>query len=148
VKQPSKLFWIGLLLYAFSFFLLATCSRMPGFLCAFFPFVYPRAETTDGLFRNMRRTLEPLPFLSLLISGWIHPVFALTVFLELSEQHERTASILKIVLLVMMPFTVVFFATCNGDDPREGYFLWFASMLLARFSERLSGIVGRKNAGA
>jgi hypothetical protein len=42
MKQPSKLFWIGLLLYAASFFLLATWSKLPGdgwipgLLCAFF----------------------------------------------------------------------------------------------------------------
>jgi hypothetical protein len=70
------------------------------------------------------------------------------MFLELSEPHERTASILKIVLLVMMAFTVVFFTSCGGDYPREGYFLWLAAMLLAVFSEQFSSAFVKGNAGA
>ena len=112
-----------------------------------FSFVYPLTEVRDALFRNMRSTLEPLPFLSRLVSGWINPVFALTVFLELSEPQERTASILKIVLLVMMPFTVIFFATFHGEYPREGYFLWLVAMLLALFPENLSDVFAKKTAG-
>ncbi|MGA9570009.1 MAG: hypothetical protein WBS17_07975 [Candidatus Acidiferrales bacterium] len=154
MKQTSKLFWTALLLYAASFFLLSTWSnppmdgRMPGFLCAFFAFVYPLTEARDVLFRNIRPTLEPLPFLSLLVSGWINPVFALTMFLELSEQHERTASILKTVLLVMMPFTIIFFATFHGEYPREGYFIWLAAMLLALFPRNFSATFARMKTGA
>jgi hypothetical protein len=153
VKLPNKLFWIGILLYTFSFLLQATwsgppgSSSMPGFVCAFLSFIGPLIEARDVLFRNLPSSLEPLAILSLLISGWINPVFALTMFLELAEQHERTAAILKIALLLMMPFTAIFFVAF-GVFPREGYFLWLVAMLLALFSERFSGIVATKNASA
>ena len=112
---------------------------MPGFLCAFFAFVYPLEEARLVLFNHVPPTLSAIPSLALIVSGWINPVFVVTMLLDLGEQHERTVSILKMVLVVMMLFTVVFFVTYPLSYPREGYFLWLVAMLLALFAESFSG---------
>jgi hypothetical protein len=149
VKQPNKLFWTSLLLYAFSFCLLATWSeppmdgRMPGFFCAIYAFVWPLHEIKEALLHNVPYALQPLPLVSLFISGCINPIFVAMIGLNLVEYPARTTSILKIALILMMPFTIVFFATFRGVYPREGYFLWVIAMLLALFSEQLSDIVNR-----
>jgi hypothetical protein len=161
VKLAPKLLWIGLLLYVVSFFLMATGApspvdgqtpdgRMPGFLCAFFAFIYPLEEARLALFDHVPPTLGAISFISLLVSGWINPVFVVTVFLDLSEQYERRVSILKIVLVVMMLFTAVFFMTFPVLflHPREGYFLWLVAMFLALFADSFSGSATRYRARA
>ena len=121
---------------------------MPGFLCAFFAFAYPLDEARLVLLHNVPPTLSAIPFVSLLVSGWINPVFVVTVFLDLSEQYKRTVSILKVVLVVMMLFTAVFFVTFPLNHPREGYFLWLVAMFLALFADSFSGSTTSHQAGA
>jgi hypothetical protein len=147
MKQPSKFFWTSILLYIASFFLLATGSsppgdgRMPGFLCAFFAFVVPLDEARLALLHKVPVALTAAQFLSLSVSGWINPVFVVTIFLILSEQRQRTVTVLKAVLLVMMLFTALFFLTFRLFYPREGYFLWLVAIFLALFAESFSGPV-------
>ena len=140
MSRKLRLFWIGLLVYATSFFLLGTGSsppgdgRMPGFLCAFFAFFGPLDEARLALFHNVPLFLPPVQYFSLLVAGWINPVFLTTVFLMLAETHERLVVVLKATVLLMIPFTWLFFASFRESYPREGYFLWVFGMLLVLFS--------------
>jgi hypothetical protein len=79
-----------------------------------------------------------VPYLSLLIAGWINPVFLVTAFFVLAEAHQRLVALLKVAVVVMIPFTWLFFATFRAVYPREGHFLWVFGMLLALFSDRVT----------
>jgi hypothetical protein len=72
-------------------------------------------------------------YVALVISGWINPVFLIVVALMLRERYQRAVAILRITLLLMIPFCWVVFYD-YGIYPREGYFLWLFGMLLALFS--------------
>jgi len=144
LPRHLKLFWIGLLIYVASFFLFATGGsvgdgRMPGFLCAFFAFVLPPDLAKKALFDNVpiSTVIGPVPYFSLLIAGWINPVFLITAFLFLAGIHRRLADILKVAVVLMIPFTWLFFATDRMFHPREGHFFWVVGMLLVLFSDRL-----------
>jgi hypothetical protein len=144
LPRNLKIFWSGLFVYFFSFLLLATRSsppgdgRMPGFLCAFFAFVEPLNEAKLALFHNVPFSLHPVPYFSLLIAGWINPVFLVTAFLMLTDTHQRLVVILRVAVILMIPFSWLFFATFQLSYPREGHFVWVISMLLVLFSERLA----------
>ena len=139
-----RLFYSGLLLYAASFFLLATGSfppgdgRMLGFLCAFYAFALPIELGTKALFHNVPMPIDPVAYLSLLIAGWINPVFVVTAFLSLTQTHQRLVAVLKAAVVLMILFTLLFFATFKMFYPREGYFAWLVGMLLALFSGRIA----------
>jgi hypothetical protein len=137
------LFWIGLLIYSISFFLLATGGsvgdgRMPGLFCAFLSFFVPLKQASLALFHNVPIPIRPVPYFSLLIAGWINPVFLITAFLILAEIHQRLVAILKVVIVLMIPSTWLFFATFRMYYPREGHFVWVIGMLLVLFSDQLA----------
>jgi len=60
------------------------------------------------------------------------------VLLALHRQYERTVAILRIVVLLMMPFCWVVFHD-HESYPREGHFLWLFGMVLVVFSFPASG---------
>ncbi len=130
-----KLFWIGLLIYVFSFFLVAVAGQRVlsgparGYHCASYAFLLPlQAPRGESLTHNL------LEFISLLISGWINPVFLIAVALFLNGRHKRSFTILRVIIFLMIPFCwIVFFY--EGLYPREGYFLWIMAMLLVLFSD-------------
>ena len=103
-----KLFWTGLLIYAISFVLFATGGhagdgRMLGFMCAFFAFVLPINEATLALFHNVPLSIPPVPYVSLIIAGWINPIFLVTAFLILTGLHQRLVAVLKVAVVLMLP---------------------------------------------
>jgi hypothetical protein len=112
---------------------------MPGFLCAVYAFSYPLDEARLALFHNVPLPIGLVPYFSLLIAGWINPVFLITAFLMLARTHQRLVVILKVAVVLLIPFTWLFFATFGALYPREGYFVWVAGMLLVLFSDRLVG---------
>jgi hypothetical protein len=139
-----KLFWTGLRIYAISFVLFATAGsagdgRMLGFMCAFFAFVLPVNEATLALFHNVPLSIPPVPYVSLIIAGWINPIFLVIAFLILTGLHQRLVAILKVAVVLMLPFTWLFFATFRMYYPREGHFLWVVGILLGLFSGRIAG---------
>ena len=141
MPRQLKIFWTGILLYAVSFFLFAVGlplpqgSPYPGFFCAYFAFVFSFQSTHLGPPFHGRL----LPFVALVVSGWINPVFLLSAFLDLTGQYQRTVNVLRIVVLSMIPFCWVFLYSFHLY-PREGHFLWILGMLMALFSARLSQI--------
>jgi hypothetical protein len=155
LPRHLKFFWIGLLIYAASFVLIATGpslgrdgfdGRLPGAFCAFYAFWLPLDFARDALFNNVPMDMGPVPYLSLLLSGWVNPVFLVAAFLQLTEKHPRLCRILKIAVVTMIPFTWVFFATFPMFYPREGHVLWVTGMLVALFSERLAKLQNLRTA--
>ena len=139
VNRKVALFRVGLLIYAISFALVATVGpwtnhpNTPGYGAAFIALVAP-------LIANPFSTLylhdETRSYVALLISGWINPLFLITLILA-HLRHERAVAILKFIVLLMIPFCWVVFYEI-GAYPREGHFLWLFGMVLALFSIDMS----------
>jgi hypothetical protein len=144
--RPSRLFWLGLIIFTVSFFLVALgeTSASPGtqpffgFYCARFSFCYPWVEARDVLFHNVPPLFGPLAYASLLVSGWISPLFLLVVFLDLTDARPRLALILRMVILGMIPLAWFFAFYEIRAYPREGHFLWVLGMLFAMYPRAFS----------
>lgn len=143
MTRQLKIFWIGMLIYAVSFFLLAVGgpgsgpgapSPFPGIFCAIDAIGLPVDEIVrgTGLFQD-----QPLALASLLISGCINPVFLLGAFLDLTGQYRKSVAVLRIVLFAMIPFCWMFFHI-ELLYPREGHYLWVLGMLLVLCSHWLA----------
>lgn len=145
MRLQLKLFWWGLLIYAVSFVLLAVgpsgdhgASSLPGVVCAFYAFVLPINFAWGALFHNVPMDMGVVPYVSLLISGWVNPAFLITAFFDLAETHPHMVRILKVAVVAMIPFTWLFFASFPVFYPREGHFLWAIGMLVVMFSKPLA----------
>ena len=114
-------------------------GRMLGLMCAFFAFVLPVNAARLALFHNVPLPIPPVPYVSLIIAGWINPIFLVTAFLILAGVHQRLVAILKGAVVLMLPFTWLFFGTFRMFYPREGHFLWVIGILLVLFSDRIAG---------
>jgi hypothetical protein len=133
-------------MYGVSFLLvaLAETSASPGtqsffgFFCASFAFCYPWVEARDVLFHNVPPLFGPLAYASLLVAGWINPVFLLVACLDLTNARLRLASILRMVILGMIPFAWFFAFYEIRTYPREGHFLWLLGMLLVMYPQQFS----------
>jgi hypothetical protein len=136
--SPKRaLFWVGLLVYIVSFFLFWGGCRVPGcgpsrgYLAAIFALVLPLKEnpfSVGWIFHDMI-----FEYVALVISGWINPVFLIIVALMLRGRYQRTEAILRIIVLLMIPFCWVVFYHYDFY-PREGHFLWLFGMVLTLFS--------------
>jgi hypothetical protein len=123
---------IGLALYGGSFFLMAVGdlgpgSALPGYLCAWMALVLPWGGNLfghQGLFEN-----KLLDYLSVLLSGWINPVFLVAAVLVLLRPSARTTRVLAIAALAMIPFCWIVMYH-HDMYPREGHVVWIAGMLL------------------
>lgn len=144
MTRQRTIFWIGLLIYGASFLLVAVAGpAVPsgparGYHSAFLPLLVPLAEV-QAILRSARSDLGAAEFFSLLITGLINPVFVFTTILMLRKPDQRPVSILRAIVLLMIPFS---WAVFHYEDlyPREGYFLWIIGMLLVLFSNKVATI--------
>lgn len=140
-----KLKWIrwivllaGISMFAVSFVLPAVnqASSAPGspgisgYKCASLSLVV--ALESGGSF--MRQA--PLQYFSVLISGWINPVFLVSLLLLLIKPRWRVAIVLRYVVTAMFVFCWIAFHQIHLY-PRQGYFLWMFGILLALYSNML-----------
>ncbi|MGE5324499.1 MAG: hypothetical protein ACM3SW_16655 [Actinomycetota bacterium] len=131
--------WIALLagisMFAVSFMLPAVSQAstpgIPGYQCAFLSLVVTW-EQAGALIRQ-----APLQYFSVLISGWINPVFLVSLLLILIKPRWHTAIVLRYVVTVMFVFCGIAFYRIHLY-PRQGYFLWMFGILLALYSNKLS----------
>jgi|SRR5690348_3023637 len=141
MTRQLRVFWVGILIYVVSFFLIATqfigmgfWSPWFGFLAALYALWLPWSGgwvvVHWGVFDSYFK------WVALLVSGWINPVFIVAAFLDLSGQYPRTVAVLRIVIPVMIPFCWFFFAFMLMY-PREGHFAWVAGMLMVLFSRKI-----------
>jgi hypothetical protein len=133
-------YWLGLTIYGISFVLVALgwTSLSPdtkffGFHCASFSFFYPWVEARDVLFHHVPPLFGPLAYISLLVSGWINPLFIFVALLDWADSQQRLASILRKVILAMIPFAWLFSFYAIRTFPREGHFLWIIGMLFTLY---------------
>jgi hypothetical protein len=132
--------WIGLSLYVVSFFLVAVTVWSPslgilrGYECALNTLLGPWTEEarSDGWAR-----FKDFEKVCTLVAGWINPVFLLALIAGWIGRPRRLASILRIVVLAMIPFCWAIFRY-ESLYPREGHFVWIAGMLIALFSTQLA----------
>ena len=139
MKTYWTLILLGLVLFAVSFRLIAVRGAgagpsdpgIRGYTCAYVALMSPWGS--DGL-RMLRE--GPVDFFAILFSGWINPVFLITMIVLLVRPKGSLARMLRIILLIMfLACWIVFYE--EHLHPREGYFLWTAAMLLVLFSNKL-----------
>ena len=135
---PNKaLFRLGLVIYVFSFLLVATgdpkgpMGRMWGYECAYL--AVESTLTSTPFSPASAYYAPPFLYLSILIGGLINPVFLGYTTLAFLKRKPRTARVLKFVLLSMIPFCWFVFHSLEVY-PREGHVLWVIGMLLVLFS--------------
>lgn len=125
----------GISMFAVSFMLpavrQASSPGMPGYKCAFLSLVV--AMESGGTFIRQ----APLQYLSVLISGWINPVFLVSLLLILIKPRWRLSIALRYVVTAMFVFCWIAFDRIHLY-PQQGYFLWMFGILLALYSNMLS----------
>jgi len=131
VKQ-RYIFWIGLLLYAASFFLIAVVGRgpIPGYICAYSALSFPWGGNLFGPFGIFENKIPE--YFAVLISGWINLVFLIAAVLAIRDGSPRVVARLRIAVILMIPWCWVVF---HYQDlyPREGHFVWIFGILLTLF---------------
>jgi|SRR5579872_2319539 len=144
MTRRSRIFWVGLLIYAASFFLIAlggSPGPCYGFYAAFYAFILPWNNHPIGPGGIFDSKLE---WLSLLLSGWINPIFLTAAFLDLTGIHKRAFAILRVVVVLVTPFCWIFFVCSHDYYPREGHFIWILGMLVVLFSRKIAMIHGSR----
>lgn len=137
MKRSRIVLVVAMVLYVASFFLGAvidalgssSASRIPGYDCAYLTLIFP--WTRDGL-RSAQD--HPLQYMGMLLSGWINPMFLITMIFLLKKRNAHVGGTLRIVLLLMFPACWLVFSEVHVR-PTYGYFLWTAAMLLTLFSD-------------
>jgi hypothetical protein len=139
MSRKKTLFGIGMVLYAVSFALVAVAYRSPGagpmrgYQAALFSIWGALAEnplSDHWLFQDTK-----FVYVSLLISGLINPLFLVILSLA-ARAYQQAVAILRIILLLMIPFCWVGF-DWQTSYPREGFYTWISGMVLALFSNFL-----------
>jgi|SRR5579864_4373005 len=135
MPQKRALLWAGLLIYAASFALFAFAGGggrpIRGYGAAYLALLIPLSEnpfSAQSLFHD-----QIFDYVALLISGWINPLFLITVTLVVLRRCQRAVAIMRITVLLMIPFCWVVFHF-EHFYPREGHFLWLVGMVLTLFS--------------
>ena len=121
----------GLVIYVTSYFLVAVSENggVHGYLCAWITLTMPWGR--DGM--NVLRE-QPVQFFSILLSGWINPVFLITVVLLLRRK-RHWANIFTVVLVLLFPFCWIVFVQ-EHLHPVVGYYLWILGMLVVVLAGR------------
>ena len=125
---------VGMVIYIGAFFPIAVrevhassgSSGYPGWFCAFTTLVAPWGHNALSSIRE-----GPVEYFSILFSGWINPVFLITLLVALIWRKSRLGFVL-VVLLMFTACWIVFYKLALY--PREGYFVWTLGMLLVLFS--------------
>jgi hypothetical protein len=141
MKISTILVWLGFLVYLGSFFLTAVldataspgAAGYPGYFCAYITLASPWGSSGLNELKS-----DPVDFFSVLLSGWINPLFLITLIARWRRPHSRSGWILGALLLILFPACWVVFAKARLR-PSIGYFVWTAAMVVALFSTAFSG---------
>lgn len=132
MKMYRVVLLLSLLVYIGSFFLTAVRdatstngSGFTGYWCAVTTLTAPWGS--DGL-KELRQ--DPVEFFSVLFSGWINPLFLITVLVSWIRPYGRWRWILGTLVLIFLPACWVVFAKAHVR-PTLGYFVWTAAMVVA-----------------
>jgi hypothetical protein len=138
MEKSRKVLLVAMIIFVGSFFLPAiwlshaTPSTLEGYWCAYVSIAYP--WTHDGL-KDLGS--GQVQYVAILLSGWINPLFLITMVLFLREKTGKLGRTLRTVVLFLLPACwVVFFL--EHVYPFVGYFVWTGAMLVALFSNSIS----------
>jgi len=138
MQRSEKVLLVALIVFAISFFLPAiwiphvTSHTATGYWCAWVTLVSP--WTADGL-KDL--PTAPIKYFSILLSGWINPLFLISIVLSRGESTRKLSRTLRTVALCLMPACWIVFFT-QGVYPFVAYFIWTVAMLAALFSSSFS----------
>lgn len=123
----------GILMFAVSFILPAvsqsgSSSGIPGIVCATNTLRVPWTKDGTSLLHQ-----APVQFFSILLSGWINPLFLVSLLLILIKPRWIVVSLLRYAVTLMFIACWVVFHQLHLY-PRQGYFLWMLGILLALYS--------------
>jgi hypothetical protein len=134
MKIYLLLLGFGVLLYVAAFRLPAVfepgSAPLRGYDCAVVTLIQVWTRENRALIHE-----EPLNYISLVISGWINPLFLISMILMPIRKAQKAVSIFRIIILLMIPFCWIVFYTLKVR-PREGHFLWIFGMALALFANK------------
>ena len=126
----------AMILFVVSFFVTAIrvgegriSPSILGYDCAYMTLFAPWTHNSLSSFHE-----EPLMYFAILISGWITPVFLITIGLLMKKSTHHAGQILRVALLLMFPACWIVFYHEHAQ-PGFGYFLWTGAMVLAVFSD-------------
>jgi CDP-diglyceride synthetase len=128
---------VGIGLFAFSFTLPAIReiakpgakpNVMQGYDCAVTALLVPWGK--DG-FTIMRS--DPLTYFSVLLSGWINPLFVLAILFALARPAWRINTIFRVLVPLLFIFCWIVFYKIHFQA-YTGYWLWMVGVLLALWS--------------
>jgi hypothetical protein len=138
MEKSEKVLLIALLIFAISFFLPAiwmphiTPHTQTGYWCAYFTLVSPWGA--DGL---KELSSAPVEYFAILLSGWINPLFLITMLISRRERTRKLSRILRTVVICLFPACWVVFAM-EHVSPYIAYFIWKAAMVAALYSGSFS----------
>lgn len=133
MRRQGIIFWIGLLIFAVSFALIAVGDTTPrsapmqGYQCAVFAFIVPLRNSSDFH--------VPPSDIFIFISAWTNVVFLGFLLVVLLARSHLGLSLFRFFILSTIPFPWMAFYY-GPYYPREGYFLWLAGILLVVFYTR------------
>src|SRR5258708_5909106 len=135
LKKQPRLFWIGLLLYVVSFFLVTFLDSFPerGYQWAVWTVVLPLAWQQRALQHGSPFAGMPFTYAAFVTSGLINVTFLVAMVVRVSDRPRLLFSALRSSVIAMTLFSWVAmyrFALI----PREGYVLWLIGMLTALFT--------------
>ncbi len=137
----------GLVLFAVSFQMPAirevvkpgaTGNTITGYKCAVLALLQPWGRNGMNLLRS-----DPLTYFSLLLSGWINPVFLIALLVLLIRPAARINWVFRVILPLMFIGCWVVFNKIHFSA-YTGYYAWMFGILLVLFSDLL---VRRQPAG-
>ena len=143
MNRPSKIFWVGLLIYFVSFSLRAVGDSISdpnglrGINCAWVALALPLNDLHHWMLGGPQPVFSLFESLCLLVSGLINPLFVVTLIFGLDRRYDRLASQLRIAVVLIIPFCWVFFSL-DHQLPLAGHFVWVAGILVTMFSEKIS----------
>jgi hypothetical protein len=106
----------------------ASPSKMYGYDCALTALLVPWGKDGYTVMRS-----EPLTWISVLISGWINPVFIISLFILLIKPRWRVNHLFRVLVPIMFVFCWIVFYKIHFL-PYTGYWIWMAGTLTALFS--------------
>lgn len=129
----------GLVMFGVSFILpavrevkaAASSPGVPGFTCATLTLTMPWGKDGHALLQQ-----SPVQYFSILLSGWINPLFVVALLPALIKPRSRPTAILVYLVTLMQVFCWIVFFQLHLY-PRYGYFLWLFGMLLALYSNKI-----------
>lgn len=129
----------GIALFAYSFTLPAvkeaketTSTGMIGYKCATLTLLVPWGKDGFQLLRD-----SPLQYVSILLSGWINPVFLIALLFAIIRPRLRASLTLSMVTTAMFVFCWIVFSQLHLH-PLAGYWTWMSGILLALYSNQLA----------